>query len=172
MYTPTITYHELKEGDLLFYRGSSWFSFFIRIGEVIKSGQWRHFFIAFTHVAQVVYNREIDCLQRYDSMEWLRTWFRDIFGQAYVFRFKEPLTQHELIVWRQYLLARKWSAYDLKWALSTMGREQDDIFGDYCSELTNNALYVGGRNSDDRAKTPYWLYVGMRDKLEFVWVIL
>lgn len=171
MFTPTITYNDLKEGDLLFYRWSSLFSFFIRIWEVLRYGQWRHFWNAFTHVAQVVYNRELDTLQRYDAMEWLKTGYRDMIGKAYVFRLKQPLTQRELMIWRQYLLARKWSSYDLKWAISTIGRERDDIFGDYCSELTKNALVLIGRIKD-KPVTPYGLYVLLRKKLDFVWVII
>lgn len=172
MFTPTITMNDLEEWMLLFYRGDSLFSFFIRIGEVIRYGRWRHFWNAFTHVAQVVYNRELDYLMRYDAMEWLPTGYRDMVGKAYVFRFKEPLTARELMLWRQYLLARKWSSYDLKWAISTIGRERDDIFGDYCSELSKNALFVSGRIKNDKQVTPYGLYVTLRKKLDFVGIII
>lgn len=172
MFTPTITSDQLREWDFLFYRGSSIFSFFIRIGEVLRYWKWRHFFIAFTHIAQVVYNRDLDILQRYDSMEWLKTGFRECIWQAYVFRFIEPLTARELMLWRQYLLARKGSSYDLRWAISTIGKESENIFGDYCSELTTNALFVAGRITNDSHKTPYGVYTSLRKKLVFLWVIL
>ena len=172
MFTPTITYNELEEGMLLFYRGDSLFSFFIRLWEVLRYWKWRHFFIAFTHIAQVTYNRELDILQRYDSMEGLKTGFRECIWKAYVFRFIEPLTARELMLWRQYLLARKGSSYDLQWAISTIGQEREDIFGDFCSELTTNALFVAGRITNDSHKTPYGVYTSLRKKLVFIWVIL
>ncbi len=163
---------DLKEWDLLFYRWDSFFSFFIRIGEVLRYGNFKHFFNAFTHVAQVVYNRELDYLMRYDAMEWLKTGFRDKVGKAYVFRFKDPLTARELMLWRQYLLARKWSWYDLKWAVMTNFTGREDIFGDYCSEIAKNALFVAGRMKDDRQVTPYGLYTKLRKKLDFIWIMI
>lgn len=65
MYTPAITYSDLQEGDKLLYRGS----WIIRMYEAVLAKDWRHFFIAFSHTAQMVYNRELDCIQRYDAME-------------------------------------------------------------------------------------------------------
>lgn len=103
MYTPTITKEDLREGDKLFYRGS----WIIRAYEAVLARDWRHFFIAFSHTAQMVYNREIDDIQRYDAMEGMKTGFRPTIGQAYVFRWKEPMTGHQTMVWRNYLLARK-----------------------------------------------------------------
>ncbi len=73
---------------------------------MLRYGSWKHFFIAFTHIAQVVYNRENDFLQRFDAMEGYKTGFRDFVGKAYVFRWKTPPTARELMLWRAYLIAR------------------------------------------------------------------
>jgi len=175
MYTPTITRLDLKEWDLLFYRWNRTFSWLIRIYETIKCFDIRHpikslmkLFIAFTHVAQVLYRREFDSLFRFDAMEGHKTGFRDVIGKAYVFRFTESLTAHELMVWRQYLLAREWSNYDMFWALYQI----DNVFDDFCSELSENALVAIKRIKDEKHLSPYQFYRKLRKKLTFIGVII
>lgn len=169
MFTPTVTYQDLKEWDKLWYRWHAFFSWIIRIWEAILAKDWKHLFIAFTHTAQVVYNRELDCLQRYDAMEWYKTGFRDTIGQAYVFRWETPMTDHETMVWREYLLKRNWSTYDLGGAVT--GKE--NVFEDYCSELSTNADVSCGKIKDVRKRLrPQQYYKKLRKRLVFVWVIL
>ena len=168
MYTPTITSHDLLEGDILLYRWNSVYSFVIRIYEAIRAFDLDRLFIAFTHIAQIVENRWCGCIMRYDSMEWFKTGFRPITENAYVFRWKEPLTLHQKMIWRNYLLSREWSSYDLIWAVT----EWDDVFGDFCSELVKNSLVACEKIPDTEYLSPYQFYLEYRDQLDFIWVIL
>lgn len=169
MFTPTITSKDLLEGDKLFYRWTGTFGWIIRIYEALLARDWKHLFIAFTHTAQMVYNRELDIIERYDSMEGLKTGFRPILGKAYVFRWIVPMTGHEAMVWRNYLLARQWSSYDLWGALT--GRQ--DVFEDYCSALTTNADTACGKIKPLNTRLrPQQVYKKYRKKLVFLWVIL
>lgn len=173
MYTPTITKYALQEWDQLLYRGDSFFSFIIKIWEVLRYGKIKHFFTAFTHVAQVVYNRECDCLQRFDAMEGMKTGFREQIWQAYVFRWKKEPTARELMLWREYLMKRRWSVYDRKWAFSTsLQKEVEDVFWDYCSELDMNSWIASWKVRNGRAPTPYQFYLKFRNKMDFIWVII
>ena len=70
MYTPTITFSDLKEGDLLFYRSTSIFGRLIRLWEALKAGK---FVSAFSHQAGMVYDRNLDKLRRFDAMEGYKT---------------------------------------------------------------------------------------------------
>lgn len=168
MYTPTITKSELLEWDLLFYRWNRPFSWIIRIYEAVRANDITRLFIAFTHVAQMVYNRDLDRIQRFDAMESLKTGFRMDIGKAYVFRWKVPLTEKQLMLTRSYLIARQWSNYDLFGAFSQV----DDVFADYCSELTKNSLVASGKIKDSQYLSPYQFYKKYRSKLISIWVII
>ena len=169
MFTPTITKFDLKEGDKLFYRWNGFFGWIIRIYEAMLARDWKHIFIAFTHTAQMVYNREIDDIERFDAMEWLKTGFRPVIWKAYVFRWEEPMTGHQAMVWRNYIIARKWSDYDL-WGAVT-GKENE--FQDYCSELSTNADIACGKMKDIKWRLrPQQYYKKLRKRLVFIWVIV
>ena len=170
MYTPTITFQDLKEGDVLMYRSSSLFGRLIRLWEAMKAGK---FVSAFSHQAGIVYDRQLDKLRRFDAMEGYKTWFRLKVGQAYVFRWKTPPTPHQLMLYRQYLLARERSEYDrlaILWFM--VNGVQEDPFKDVCSELYKNAWVASVKIEDVDKLSPFGFYNKYRNELIFLWIIL
>jgi len=172
MYTPTLSYSQLREADILLYRSSWIFGWTIRIFEAIKAGNWRHIFTAFTHQAGIVYDRTLNKLRRYDAQEGRKTGFRNKIGKAYVFRWKKEITQHQLMLYRQYLLAREWTEYD-KLAIFWFWIEaiKEDPFKDVCSELYKNAHVCAEMMKDAERMSPYWFYQKYREEIDFLWVI-
>ena len=170
MYTPTITYSDLKEGDLLFYRSNSVFGKLIRLWEAFKAGK---FVSAFSHQAGIVYDRNLDKLRRFDAMEGYKTWFRIKVGKAYVFRWKTSPTPHQLMLYRQYLMAREWSGYDrlaIFWFM--VNWIQEDPFKDVCSELQKNAWVASEKIEDSDKLSPFWFYSKYREEMDFLGIIL
>lgn len=102
MFIPSITYNDLKEFDVLFYRPASLFGKLIGLYTAIKNRKFDR--LAFSHVGIVLKDKYK--LKRYDAMEGYRTGFRVSIGKAYVFRFKN-LTDDQKSKIKSYLLSRE-----------------------------------------------------------------
>lgn len=164
MFTPTITSSELQDGDVLFYRPTSFFGKCIWIYTRLKH---RKVGIAFSHVATVIKGK------RFDAMEGYRTGFRWSFDNAYVFRFKN-LTDEQKKKIISYCLSRDWSLYDRRgifaFLFPKVARENE--FRDYCSEMMKNAFVFAGIIEDVERVSPYELYKLIREKVDFIWIII
>jgi hypothetical protein len=134
----------------------------------IKEGR---FVQAFSHVAVVLEN-ELGGLQRFDAMEWSTTGFREKYEGAYVFRLKNLTDEHKTKI-QAHCNSRLWSEYDKKGIFSFISkRVKENEMKDYCSELMKNALFFAWIIEDTEKITPYELYKLIREKVDFVGIIL
>ncbi len=165
MFTPTITKSDLLHCDLLFYRPRTLFGRAIGLFEAIANRKFDR--LAFSHVATVINGR------RFDAMEWYRTGFRDTFDNAYVFRFKNLTDEQENEI-TKYCLKREHSLYDRRGILAFLFPKvaREDEFRDYCSEMMKNALFAAGIIEDVERVSPYELYKLIREKVDFVGIII
>lgn len=139
MFIKTLTFTELREGDILFYRPKTLFGILIGFYTAIR--HWRFDIIAFSHVAVVLLDKFSGKLKRFDALEGKKTGFRDKVGEAYVFRM-EGLGNQDLPTMKHYFLSREGSEYDRRGILSFIfgRRVREDEFRDYCSEMLKNGF--------------------------------
>lgn len=164
MFTPTITSSELQDGDVLFYRPTSFFGKCIWIYTRLKH---RKVGIAFSHVATVIKGK------RFDAMEGYRTWYRDSVEQAYVYGFTD-ITEEQRRLFIDYCLSRETSRYDRRGIISFLFPRvaREDEFSDYCSEMIKNACVEAGIMEDIERISPYDLIKTLRPRLVFKWIII
>lgn len=166
----TIFISDIWACDLLMYRPSSFFGLMIKFFDAMRYGRID---IAFSHVATAIHNQKWE-LQRYDAMEWYRTWFRNNFENCYTFSL--DLTEEEIQKMERHFLSRGGSKYDRKGILSFFTPIEEDEFCDYCSELYKNALYYT-RYWDmlslwEKKLSPMELYTLLRPYLTFKGLVL
>ena len=167
---------ELKNIDLLFYQPTSFFGVMIALFHVFTQEPIKFFLdllkwdvrLPFCHVWGII------SWQRFDALEWNRTWFRDDIGNAYVYRINN-LTVEERRKARAYILSREGSYYDKRWVASYLiPTIQQSDFRDYCSELWSNWLCFAGIIEKTDKLSPYGFYKKLRDegKIKFIWIVL
>lgn len=170
MYQKTITKFWLKKLDILFYRPTNFFGILIGIFTAIMNGKFDR--ITFTHTAGVLVDPRDWIIKRFDAMEGKKTGFRKHIGNAYVFRFKNLTLDQEMKI-ESYLLSRSWSRYDRRWIIwFIISWVYQDEFKDYCSELYKNAFVFAGIIEDTERMKPHDLHKIIRDKVDFIWLIL
>lgn len=169
----TLSLSELMEGDILLYRSHWLFGWWIRFFEALSRLKMKYLFIAFTHQAGMLYDRECDCISRFDAQEGHKTDFRSRVGQAYVFRWKVPPTARQMMLYREYLLKRRGSSYDrLAVASYLYNRISENPFDDICSEAQTNAWIYSSYLREGKKLSPFGFYLKYRKKIDFLWVII
>jgi hypothetical protein len=169
MFIKTITISEAKECDYAFFRPRSFFWVLIWLWSRIRDKKFN--WVAFSHVG-ILLEDDLGKLRLYDAKEWELTGYRHWFHKAYIFRYKS-LSASEKYHLKRYLLSRKNSEYDDRGIVSfPIPWIPEDEFKDYCSELQKNWAVTIGKMQDIQKIEPYEFYKAIREKVDFIWLII